>query len=85
MRELAPEHQPDPANPAHSTAQAGQAAPHGTSLSERGSFCAASCSCGWRGPARRARDRAREDGRAHLQQHGNSTTASPPDSAAGAL
>ncbi|MGP3987683.1 hypothetical protein [Streptomyces sp. 3N207] len=82
MRERAPEHQPDPAHP---TLPAAQAAPHGTSLNERGSFCAASCSCGWRGPARRARDRAREDARIHQHGHGDHTTAPPPGGAAGAL
>ncbi|WP_326689456.1 MULTISPECIES: hypothetical protein [unclassified Streptomyces] len=54
MRERAPEHQPDAA-----------CAPHRTSVQERGSFCWASCGCGWRGPARRARDRARADARDH--------------------
>ncbi|MFI7246270.1 hypothetical protein [Streptomyces qinglanensis] len=80
MRELAPEHQPDPAHPSAA------AAPHGTSLTERGSFCSASCACGWRGPARRARDRAREDSHAHLRDHGAADAAAPPpDGAAGAL
>ncbi|MBW1599322.1 hypothetical protein HPT28_20225 [Streptomyces sp. JJ38] len=38
---------------------------HTTSLRERGSFVSAHCSCGWRGPARRARARAQADARAH--------------------
>nr|WP_307805495.1 hypothetical protein [Streptomyces spirodelae] len=62
-------------------------APPGTSLTERGSFCSAICTCGWRGPARRARDRAREDGHAHHQhEHGGGHTATPPpEGTAGAL
>ncbi|MFB6989239.1 hypothetical protein [Streptomyces sp. NPDC056304] len=32
---------------------------------ERGSFCTARCSCGWSGPARRSRDRARTDAAEH--------------------
>ncbi|WP_243084887.1 hypothetical protein [Streptomyces sp. 891-h] len=56
-------------------------------MTERGSFCSASCTCGWRGPARRARDRAREDAHAHHQhEHGGGHTATPPpEGAAGAL
>jgi hypothetical protein len=38
---------------------------HQTSISERGSFAVARCSCGWQGPARRARDRARRDAVEH--------------------
>ncbi|MCL2552210.1 MAG: hypothetical protein FWE75_08725 [Actinomycetia bacterium] len=38
---------------------------HTTTVSERGSFATARCSCGWRGPARRARDRARRDAEEH--------------------
>ncbi|MCF6524203.1 hypothetical protein [Streptomyces sp. JJ36] len=41
---------------------------HLLSTVERGAFAHASCSCGWRGPARRARDRARADGAAHLPE-----------------
>ncbi|MFI6062569.1 hypothetical protein [Streptomyces sp. NPDC051286] len=32
---------------------------------ERGSFCIARCGCGWAGPARRSRDRARTDAEQH--------------------
>ncbi|WP_326698921.1 hypothetical protein OG909_17420 [Streptomyces sp. NBC_01754] len=32
---------------------------------ERGSFCFARCPCGWSGPARRSRDRARTDADGH--------------------
>ncbi|MGW1769621.1 hypothetical protein ACWCQL_36955 [Streptomyces sp. NPDC002073] len=38
---------------------------HHASTTERGSFCTARCSCGWRGPARRSRDLARKDAAAH--------------------
>ncbi|MEV4333311.1 hypothetical protein AB0K02_22645 [Streptomyces sp. NPDC049597] len=38
---------------------------HLTTTVERGSFAVARCSCGWSGPARRSRDRARTDARAH--------------------
>ncbi|MFI8433514.1 hypothetical protein ACIGJO_07160 [Streptomyces sp. NPDC079020] len=38
---------------------------HSTSTVERGSFCLARCSCGWSGPARRSRDRARTDAEQH--------------------
>ncbi|MEU1278752.1 hypothetical protein [Streptomyces sp. NPDC005805] len=40
-------------------------ATHLTSTVERGSFAVARCSCGWSGPARRSRDRARTDARTH--------------------
>lgn len=39
---------------------------HTTSISERGSFCTARCTCGWYGPARRARSLARADAETHL-------------------
>ncbi|MFD5797222.1 hypothetical protein ACFWIO_27575 [Streptomyces diastatochromogenes] len=38
---------------------------HLTSTSEQGRFCVASCTCGWRGPARRARSQARTDAEGH--------------------
>ncbi|MFH8347000.1 hypothetical protein [Streptomyces sp. NPDC018045] len=38
---------------------------HRTTTTERGSFCLARCSCGWRGPARRARSQARTDAERH--------------------
>jgi hypothetical protein len=47
------------------TAGSGGAAVHRTSVSESGAFVAARCTCGWRGPARRARDRARRDAEEH--------------------
>ncbi|WP_327284100.1 MULTISPECIES: hypothetical protein [unclassified Streptomyces] len=40
-------------------------AEHDTSTTERGSFCLALCTCGWRGPARRSRDLARKDATRH--------------------
>ncbi|WP_405756342.1 hypothetical protein [Streptomyces sp. NBC_00073] len=40
-------------------------AEHDTSTAERGSFCLALCTCGWRGPARRSRDLARKDATRH--------------------
>ncbi|MFC5145725.1 hypothetical protein [Streptomyces aureoversilis] len=40
-------------------------AAHLTSTSEQGSFCSARCTCGWRGPARRARSLARDDAAGH--------------------
>ncbi|MBX7473076.1 MULTISPECIES: hypothetical protein [Streptomyces] len=39
--------------------------PHQTTITERGSFAVARCSCGWTGPARRSRDRARTDAESH--------------------
>ncbi|MFE9040095.1 hypothetical protein ACFY9F_30595 [Streptomyces sp. NPDC012421] len=39
--------------------------PHHTTTQERGSFALARCSCGWSGPARRSRDRARTDAAEH--------------------
>ncbi|MCC3771009.1 hypothetical protein [Streptomyces sp. UNOC14_S4] len=47
-------------------ASADRSAAHSTSTSEIGSFCSARCSCGWRGPARRARSLAREDATTHM-------------------
>ncbi|MFE9258401.1 hypothetical protein [Streptomyces sp. NPDC006879] len=38
---------------------------HEATTTEQGSFCLARCTCGWRGPARRSRDRARQDAVAH--------------------
>ncbi|MFV6031379.1 hypothetical protein [Streptomyces sp. NPDC056264] len=44
-----------------------QSSPHTTTTSERGSFALARCSCGWTGPARRSRDRARTDAADHVR------------------
>ncbi|RRR78478.1 hypothetical protein EHS43_26070 [Streptomyces sp. RP5T] len=38
---------------------------HHTQMVEQGRFCLARCSCGWRGPARRARSQARADAAGH--------------------
>ncbi|GGM20251.1 hypothetical protein GCM10010129_75680 [Streptomyces fumigatiscleroticus] len=38
---------------------------HRTTTVEQGRFCMARCTCGWRGPARRARSMARADAEAH--------------------
>ncbi|WP_072488035.1 hypothetical protein OH786_15835 [Streptomyces atratus] len=39
---------------------------HEPTTMERGSFCTARCACGWSGPARRSRERARTDAAEHL-------------------
>ncbi|MFR9800335.1 hypothetical protein ACL02U_31225 [Streptomyces sp. MS06] len=52
------------------TEQDGPAAPgrdHHTSTVEQGRFCLARCTCGWRGPARRARSLARADAEGHTR------------------
>ncbi|MHB9860714.1 hypothetical protein [Streptomyces sp. YIM S03343] len=41
-------------------------AEHRTTTVEKGHFCLARCSCGWHGPARRARSLARSDAAGHL-------------------
>ncbi|MDF3300322.1 hypothetical protein P3H78_17205 [Streptomyces sp. K1PA1] len=38
---------------------------HRTTTVEQGRFCLARCTCGWRGPARRARSLARTDAEEH--------------------
>ncbi|MGW1958337.1 hypothetical protein ACWCPI_37250 [Streptomyces sp. NPDC001920] len=38
---------------------------HRTTTVEKGRFCSAHCTCGWRGPARRARSLARSDAEGH--------------------
>ncbi|MEU3030423.1 hypothetical protein ACPCBC_24865 [Streptomyces incarnatus] len=38
---------------------------HLTTTTEQGRFCVARCTCGWRGPARRARSQARTDAADH--------------------
>ncbi|WP_075017507.1 hypothetical protein [Actinacidiphila rubida] len=50
----------------HSAPAAEEAAgEHRTTVAERGAFASARCSCGWKGPARRARERARRDAQEH--------------------
>ncbi|MFC8197590.1 hypothetical protein ACFWBR_14370 [Streptomyces sp. NPDC060006] len=41
---------------------------HRTTTVEQGRFCLARCTCGWRGPARRARSRARTDAQTHTTE-----------------
>ncbi|MEU2668075.1 hypothetical protein ABZ622_04255 [Streptomyces sp. NPDC007164] len=48
------------------TAPTPASAGHRPTTVERGSFCTARCACGWSGPARRSRDRARMDAAEHL-------------------
>ncbi|WP_197287883.1 hypothetical protein [Streptomyces apocyni] len=38
---------------------------HRSTTAELGPFCFARCVCGWRGPARRARSKARDDAETH--------------------
>ncbi|WP_394432777.1 hypothetical protein [Streptomyces sp. SGAir0957] len=42
-------------------------AEHATTVVEQGRFAAARCTCGWRGPARRARSKARSDADEHVR------------------
>ncbi|WP_199844618.1 hypothetical protein [Streptomyces sp. DSM 15324] len=54
------------------TQQDGSAPPrtggeHTTTTVEQGRFCLARCTCGWRGPARRARSLARSDAEGHAR------------------
>ncbi|MBC2865721.1 hypothetical protein [Streptomyces mexicanus] len=53
-----------PARPEHP----GEEPAHRTVTVEQGRFCLARCSCGWRGPARRARSLARTDAEAHARE-----------------
>ncbi|MEU6577761.1 hypothetical protein [Streptomyces sp. NPDC046805] len=45
--------------------EARQGQEHHTTTHEQGRFCVARCTCGWRGPARRARSQARTDAEVH--------------------
>ncbi|MFJ7062390.1 hypothetical protein ACK8N7_16825 [Streptomyces griseobrunneus] len=62
----------EPSAPARTTAPHPPSCPapppagHSATTTERGSFCLARCTCGWAGPARRSRDRARTDAAEHL-------------------
>ncbi|MFC9809846.1 hypothetical protein [Streptomyces griseoaurantiacus] len=51
------------------THEASTPAPHRATTVEQGRFCAARCTCGWRGPARRARSLARTDAENHAAAH----------------
>ncbi|MGI5398054.1 hypothetical protein ACQEVG_01080 [Streptomyces sp. CA-135486] len=50
----------------HPQAPGGDAPAHHTTTTERGSFAMARCVCGWLGPARRSRERARTDAALHI-------------------
>ncbi|WP_314175146.1 hypothetical protein [Streptomyces winkii] len=45
--------------------ESGDQGGHRTSTVERGAFSHARCTCGWLGPARRARETSQADARAH--------------------
>lgn len=49
----------------HNDSPPGAESEHRTAVAENGSFAFAHCSCGWSGPGRRARGRARQDALAH--------------------
>ncbi|MEU1806688.1 hypothetical protein [Streptomyces sp. NPDC019937] len=50
-----------------------------TTTVEKGAFCLARCTCGWTGPARRARSMARDDASAHTtDRHSSATNGTPP-------
>ncbi|MFC5219327.1 hypothetical protein [Streptomyces coerulescens] len=51
----------------NSPSRQGSLSDHRMSMVEKGPFCSAHCTCGWRGPARRARSLARDDAKGHLQ------------------
>jgi hypothetical protein len=38
---------------------------HLTTVTEKGAFATARCTCGWRSPARRSREKARRDAAEH--------------------
>ncbi|KUL70916.1 MULTISPECIES: hypothetical protein [unclassified Streptomyces] len=50
---------------------------HRTTTVEKGPFCTAHCTCGWRGPARRARSQARTDAQTHTYNAPPPPTPSP--------
>jgi hypothetical protein len=43
------------------------------SVVDKGSFTHAACECGWRGPGRRSRKKARADAAAHLEERCKAT------------
>jgi len=66
VRDVVPSAAPAAAPPAvPATGPPDDGGAHRTSVAERGSFTLARCVCGWTGPARRARERARLDAREH--------------------
>ncbi|MCM2394299.1 hypothetical protein NBG84_39550 [Streptomyces sp. CWNU-1] len=50
-----------------------ESAPHRPTTTERGSFTLAHCPCGWSGPARRSRERARTDASSHTSPSATTT------------
>ncbi|MFJ6798320.1 hypothetical protein [Streptomyces sp. NPDC091268] len=62
-----PDSVPPPRGAAGPVGPPGPPAGHSTSTADRGSFCLAVCTCGWKGPARRSRDLARKDATRHTQ------------------
>ncbi|MDP9608437.1 hypothetical protein JOF35_000714 [Streptomyces demainii] len=54
-----------------------------TTTEEKGAFAIARCTCGWSGPARRARSTARDDAATHATaRHSPSGAGGSPDSPA---
>ncbi|WP_329492412.1 hypothetical protein OG618_21095 [Kitasatospora sp. NBC_01246] len=47
---------------------------HRVEIGERGSFCFATCACGWFSPARRSRDLTRREAADHLAGNGTGRT-----------
>jgi hypothetical protein len=43
------------------------------SVVDKGNFTYAACECGWRGPGRRSRKKARADAAAHLEERCKAT------------
>ncbi|MFJ6848946.1 hypothetical protein ACIQM3_00190 [Streptomyces sp. NPDC091271] len=70
MLEDPPAHAPAPSLAPGSAPTTALAPPHSVTTVERGSFCIARCGCGWSGPARRSRDRARADAEEHRSSSG---------------
>ncbi|MFI6704303.1 hypothetical protein ACIBJC_36130 [Streptomyces sp. NPDC050509] len=66
---MSEQHVSEPPTALSPLSAASPTAAHTTSTLERGSFCLARCTCGWSGPARRARDRARTDASDHATEH----------------
>ena len=58
----------DPDRASGTTSGAASGLPDGVAVDEKGAFAFARCDrCGWRGAARRSRERARKDLRHHLE------------------
>ncbi|MEU3448681.1 hypothetical protein AB0H29_15870 [Streptomyces thermolilacinus] len=63
-------HPHDAPSPPPVTGDAPHHAPHHATATERGAFALARCTCGWSGPARRSRERARTDAVTHMSEAG---------------